>query len=290
MSELPSKTAVGYNPGTSRAFYVVGGKQFTREEMIHKYMHLVKYVAGRVSVNLPSNVEMNDLVNDGVIGLIDAIEKFEDGRGVKFETYAVTRIHGSIVDALRALDWVSRKVRQKSRELDKISTEIEVHYGRQVSDVEVADRMGVNVSTLNTLQSKVRSTSMISLDDRISNETDTALIDTLRSSEEHLGFDLERTEIRKELMAAVEELADQERIVITLYYFERQSLKEIKEVLDVSESRVSQIHAQAVIRLRQTLRSMREDLGHRENDPTLKKKYNRVALTRTNRRRMLRTY
>ena len=111
--------------------YVIAGARYTREEVIHRYIHLVKYVAGRVSVNLPPNVELNDLINDGVVGLIDAIEKYDDERGVKFETYAITRIHGAIIDALRALDWVPRAVRQKARELERVQHQIEAETGRQ---------------------------------------------------------------------------------------------------------------------------------------------------------------
>ena len=110
--------------------YVIGGVELSREEIVHKYLHLVKYVAGRISVNLPPNVEINDLINDGILGLIDAIEKYDDARGVKFETYAITRINGAILDALRSLDWVPRAVRQRARELERTYQELEVELGR----------------------------------------------------------------------------------------------------------------------------------------------------------------
>ena len=255
--------------------YVIAGIRYTREEVIHRYIHLVKYVAGRISVNLPPNVELNDLINDGVVGLIDAIEKYDDDRGVKFETYAITRIHGAIIDALRALDWVPRAIRQKARELERTQHELEAETGRLATDDEVAVRMGIPKRELETLQQKVRGTSLLSLEEHLPNDrgNDIPLLDTLRGDDGDLGSDVEQREIRDALVQAVEALSKQERTVIRLYYFEGQTLKEIKSVLAVSESRVSQIHAQAVIHLRQKLRVLRADLGFRENDPTVKQKY-----------------
>lgn len=259
----------------TRSQYVVAGTAYSRQEVIHRYIHLVKYVAGRISVNLPPNVELNDLINDGVVGLIDAIEKYDDDRGVKFETYAITRIHGAIIDALRALDWVPRAVRQKARELERTQHDLEAELGRQPSDDEVAAKLGVPRKDLDQLQQRVRGTSVLSLEERLPSDrgNDIPLLDTLRGDDSDLGHDVEKREIREELVRGVESLSQQERTVITLYYFEGQTLKDIKAVLGVSESRVSQIHAQAVIHLRQRLRTLRTDLGFRENDPTVKQKY-----------------
>jgi RNA polymerase sigma factor for flagellar operon FliA len=259
--------------GTSK--YIIAGVAYTREEVIHRFIHLVKYVAGRISVNLPPNVELNDLINDGVVGLIDAIEKYDDERGVKFETYAITRIHGAIIDALRALDWVPRAVRQKARELERTQHDLEAELGRQGTPDEVAERMGVTRPELEQLQQKVRGTSVLSLEEHLPNDrgSDIPLLDTLRGEDGNLGSEVEQREIREALLAAVESLSRQENTVIKLYYFEGQTLKDIKVVLGVSESRVSQIHAQAVIHLRQKLRVLRADLGFRENDPTIKQKY-----------------
>ena len=264
-----------------KSSYVIAGTAYTREEVIHRYIHLVKYVAGRISVNLPPNVELNDLINDGVVGLIDAIEKYDDSRGVKFETYAITRIHGAIIDALRALDWVPRAIRQKARELERTQHDLEAEFGRQPSDDEVAGKMGIPKRELEQLQQKVRSTSVLSLEEHLPNDrgSDIPLLDTLKGDEGDIGLDVESREIRESLVAAVCALSKQERTVIELYYFEGQTLKEIKVVLNVSESRVSQIHAQAVIHLRQKLRVLRGDLGYRENDPTIKQKYVRRTST-----------
>jgi RNA polymerase sigma factor for flagellar operon FliA len=258
-----------------RSQYIIAGNAYTREEVIHRYIHLVKYVAGRISVNLPPNVELNDLINDGVVGLIDAIEKYDDERGVKFETYAITRIHGAILDALRALDWVPRAVRQRGRELERTQHELETKFGRQATDDEIADQMGITRRELDALQQKVRGSSVLSLEEHLPNErgSDIPLLDTLKGDQTELGTSLEQREIKASLIEAVEGLTPQEKTVIKLYYFEGQTLKEIKASLGVSESRVSQIHAQAVIHLRQRLKVLREDLGYRENDPTIKQKY-----------------
>jgi RNA polymerase sigma factor FliA len=258
-----------------RSQYVIGGNAYAREEVIHRYIHLVKYVAGRISVNLPPNVELNDLISDGVIGLIDAVEKYDDGRGVKFETYAITRIHGAILDALRSLDWVPRAVRQKARELERTSHQLEAELGRHPSEDELAERLGITRSDLHGVLQRVRGTSILSLEEHLPNErgSDIPLLDTLRSGEDELGASVEQREVRAMLIEAVEGLPPQERIVIRLYYFEGQTLKEIKATLGVSESRVSQIHAQAVIRLRKNLHQLRDDLGYRENDPSVKRKY-----------------
>jgi RNA polymerase sigma factor for flagellar operon FliA len=258
-----------------RSQYVIAGTEYSREEVIHRYVHLVKYVAGRVSVNLPPNVELNDLISDGVIGLIDAIEKYDDERGVKFETYAITRIHGAILDALRSLDWVPRAVRQKARELDRVHQEMETELGRSPTDDELATRMGVSLKELDTMQQRVRGTAVLSLEEHIPSEkgSDIPLLDTLRTDDGEIGTAFEQSEVREALVAAVEDLGHQERTVIRLYYFEGQTLKDIKLALGVSESRVSQIHAQAVIHLRAKLKTLRTDLGFRENDRTLKQKY-----------------
>ena len=141
----------------------IAGLTLTREEIIHKYLHLVKYVAGRISINLPSHVEIHDLVNEGILGLIDAINKYDDSRGVKFETYAITRINGAILDALRALDWVPRAVRQKAREMERIFAELEGKMGRAPDDVEVAAALGIALKDYHALLLKVRSTSVLSL-------------------------------------------------------------------------------------------------------------------------------
>ena len=257
--------------------YVIAGTELSREDIVHKYLHLVKYVAGRISINLPPNVEINDLINDGILGLIDAIEKYDDARGVKFETYAITRISGAILDALRALDWVPRAVRQRARELERIYQELEIEFGRAATEEEVAQRMGLSVKELDVLMQKIRGTSVLSLEEFLPNERgyEIPLLDTLKDDGTEVSSAVEAREVKAALVRAVDALAMQERTVISLYYFEGLTLKEIKGVLNVSESRVSQIHAQAVIHLRTKLRSLTADLGYREGDPNVKQKYTR---------------
>jgi RNA polymerase sigma factor for flagellar operon FliA len=261
------------NRGARR--YVIGGIELSREEIVHKYLHLVKYVAGRISVNLPPNVEINDLINDGILGLIDAIEKYDDNRGVKFETYAITRINGAILDALRSLDWVPRAVRQRARELERVHQELELELGRAPTEDQVAARMGLSVRELDQLIQRVRGTAVLSLEEFLPNEKgyEIPLVDTLKDDESDVTSEVEQHEVHAELVAAVDSLSPQERTVIRLYYFDGQTLKEIKGALGVSESRVSQIHAQAVIHLRQKLRELRSDLGYRDDDPNVKQKY-----------------
>jgi RNA polymerase sigma factor FliA len=255
--------------------YVIGGVELTREEIVHKYLHLVKYVAGRISVNLPPNVELNDLINDGILGLIDAIEKYDDARGVKFETYAITRINGAILDALRSLDWVPRAVRQRARELERAYQALEAELGRVPTEEELAVKLGISIKELDTLMQRVRGTAVLSLEEFLPNEKgyEIPLVDTLKDLDNDVTSAVEAREIRSALVTAVEELPPQERTVISLYYFDGLTLKEIKSALNVSESRVSQIHAQAVIHLRQKLRELRSDLGYREGDPNVKQKY-----------------
>jgi RNA polymerase sigma factor FliA len=236
--------------------YSIGGADLSREEVIHKYLHLVKYVAGRMSMHLPSSVDINDLINDGVFGLMDAIEKFDETRAVKFETYAATRINGAILDALRTLDWVPRTIRQRARELDRASDELETQLGRAPTNEELAERLALSQSELSDLLRRVRRTSVVSLEELLPNPSGdgVSLADMLTDQGSDVTSDFEHDELRSELVEAVDALPPQERTVIELYYFKGQRLREIKGKLGVSESRVSQIHSAAVARLRKLLR------------------------------------
>jgi len=228
-----------------------------REQIIHQYLYLVKYVADRLSANLPANVDTNDLVNDGVFGLIDAIEKYDVARAVKFETYAIARITGAMLDALRSLDWVPRTVRQRVRAVRRAFEGLEFELGRDPTDAELARRLHLSVQELDRVRQRARATSMLSLeaplrsgDDR---DRDRFVGDMLEDVESDVERALERVESLRELVRAVEALPPQERTVIRRYYFKAQTLRQIKDELGISESRVSQIHAQAVARLRQHL-------------------------------------
>ncbi len=255
--------------------YVISGVELSREEVVHKYLHLVKFVAGRISVSLPPNVDLNDLINDGVVGLLDAIEKYDDTRGVKFETYAITRINGAILDALRSLDWVPRAVRQRARELERAHHELETSLGRAPADEEIAEHLGIDMKEYAQIVQRVRGTSVLSLEEHLPSDKghEIPLADTLRDESGDVVGEIEQKEVQRELVAAVDDLPSQERRVIQLYYFEGKTLKDIKGTLGVSESRVSQIHAQAVIHLRRRLHVLRGELGYAAEDPSVKRKY-----------------
>jgi len=236
--------------------YTIAGAVLSREEVIHKYLHLVKYVAGRISMHLPSSVDINDLINDGVFGLMDAIEKYDGARAVKFETYAVTRINGAIIDALRALDWVPRTVRHRARELERAFEELEMEHGRAPTNEELAERLELAPAEFDRLIQRVRGTALVSLEELLPNRAGDGvpLAETLEDEQSDVTRDLEQDELRAELVRAVASLPPQERTVVELYYFKGRRLREIKSEIGVSESRISQIHSAAVARLRQRLR------------------------------------
>jgi RNA polymerase sigma factor for flagellar operon FliA len=225
-----------------------------REKLILHYAPLVKYVASRVASGLPSSVDQHDLVSYGMFGLIDALEKFEPGRGNKFETYAIPRIKGAIIDELRAMDWVPRSVRFKARELEKAQADLEAMLKRQPTEEELADRLGMNRRELHEMVSQISFVSVLALDEVVSAGSDrgesVALIDTLADKGLDPTWGLESQETRGMLAAAINSLSEREKIVVTLYYFEGLTLAEIGEILGVTESRVCQIHTKAVGGLR----------------------------------------
>ncbi len=249
--------------GFAPSHAVSSGLGLSREEAIHKYFHLVKYAAGRISVSLPASVDINDLINDGVFGLMDAIEKYDSSRAVKFESYAITRINGAIIDALRALDWVPRSVRQRARELDRAYEALESEFGRAPREDELAQRLNLSVRELDKILQRVRGSSLVSLEELRSSKRgkDVPIADSLEDETSDVGNEVERGELREELVSAVDSLLPQERIVIRGYYFNGRTLKEIKGELGVSESRVSQIHAQGVRHLRQRLRQIHAEFA-----------------------------
>ncbi|MGE5580932.1 MAG: RNA polymerase sigma factor WhiG [Bacillota bacterium] len=236
-----------------------------REAIILRYAPLVKYVAGRVAIGLPSNVEFDDLVSFGVFGLMDAIEKFDPTRGIKFETYAIARIRGAILDGLRSNDWVPRSVRQKSRELERICAELENRLGRSATDQEICEAMGMNLQEFYQLLSEVSCTTLSSLDELWlvhSNDDDTVrVLDLVRNNDsEDPLHQVEMEEIKSTLATAIDCLPERERMVIALYYYEGLTLKEIGEIMEISESRVSQIHTKAIFRLRGRLNRWRKSI------------------------------
>jgi RNA polymerase sigma factor FliA len=225
-----------------------------REKLILHYAPLVKYVASRVATGLPASVDQHDLVSYGMFGLIDALEKFEPGRGNKFETYAVPRIKGAIIDELRAMDWVPRSIRFKARELEKAQADLEAMLKRQPSEDELADRLGMSRQELHAMVSQISFVSVLALDEVVSSGSDrgdqVALIDTIADKGLDPTWGVESQETRGLLAAAINSLSEREKIVVTLYYFEGLTLAEIGEILGVTESRVCQIHTKAVGGLR----------------------------------------
>ena len=235
-----------------------------RDKFIRQYMPLVKYVAGKVSTGMPDSVEFDDLVGFGQFGLLDAINKFDPDKNVKFKTYAVTRIRGAIFDELRELDWVPRSVRQKSREIEDTIVDLEAKLGRTATDSEIAKAMGMTESEYQSTIMKVSGTSVLSLNDvwYSGDDNDHMSIGDNIESPSSLNPDVivEREEIRKVIIQAINELPKNEKMVIVLYYNEDLTFREIGQVLNVSESRISQLHTKANMRLRAKLTSLRKGI------------------------------
>lgn len=227
------------------------------EEIVRKYIYLVKYVAGRVAIGLPPNVEFNDLVSYGILGLFDAIEKYDVNQGNKFETYAVTRIRGSMMDELRKLDWAPRLLRKRAREIDRKCKELEDRLGRLATDDEVAQSLKMSVDDLNGIYSELNSTTFLSLDEVWQNDDGNKPISRLQTVEDSLTMNqlasLHQNEVKEILAKAIDGLPEKEKLVVVLYYYENLTLREIGQVLNVSESRICQIHTKVVTRLRSHL-------------------------------------
>jgi RNA polymerase sigma factor for flagellar operon FliA len=223
-----------------------------RDRLVLYYAPLVKYVAGRVGTGLPAHVDIADLVQSGVFGLWDAIDRFEPERGLKFETYAMQRIRGAILDELRAQDWVPRTVRSRAREVERALERLETRLQRSATDAEVAAELGITVAELRDLYAQLQLTSVIALDELIAvGRGGTSIAETLPDeTAEEPGAFLDSVESRKLLAEAVSQLTDRDQVVVSLYYFENLTLAEIGRVLGVTESRVCQLHTRAVLRLR----------------------------------------
>ena len=222
----------------------------TREKIIIEYSPLVKYVAGRLSIYFGSNVEYDDLVGFGVFGLIDAIDKFDVSKGVKFETYASLRIRGSIIDSIREMDWVPRSLRQKNKELEKIYWEIENNLGHAASDKEVADKLGISLDDFYKLINDINVTSMVSLEEFLEQNYEIGTGIPSANREYRPESYVELSELKSILGQSIDKLPEKEKTVITFYYFEELTLKEISAIMKVSESRISQLHTKAILRLR----------------------------------------
>jgi RNA polymerase sigma factor FliA len=232
-----------------------------RDALILEHIPQIKYIAQRISTKLPSHVELNDLVSAGTLGLLDAIEKFDPDRGVKFKTYAELRIKGAILDSLRNLDWAPRSLRKKSKDLERVYRELEQRLGRPASDKEVCETMEITLEEFYELVDQIKGLNLGSFHELSSQDDDKnggePLVKYVPDSPQlDPFFVFHKSEIRDILSTAIDTLPKKERLVVSLYYFDELTMKEIGKVLGVNESRVSQLHTKAMLRLRTKLRKV----------------------------------
>jgi RNA polymerase sigma factor for flagellar operon FliA len=238
------------------ADYKATNSREARDRLIVHYSPLVKYVAGRVSVGLPQHIEQSDLVSYGIFGLIDAIDKFDTDRNIKFETYAIARIKGAIIDELRSIDWVPRSVRAKARAVERAYSKLENELRRSPEDKEVAAELDMNEDDLNHLLSQVSFTGLVALDELLGRQQaseggGSATVGDTIADRAHDPVEAFEVDEMKHLLAdAINRMPDRERLVLTLYYYEGLTLAEIGSILGVTESRVCQIHTKAILQLR----------------------------------------
>jgi RNA polymerase sigma factor for flagellar operon FliA len=230
----------------------------SKEEAYNRYAPLMKYVVDRVASNVPKYVERDDLLNAAALGLFDALEKYDSGKGTKFETYAVWRIRGAVLDELRSMDWASRSVRRKARQLDLMTRDMDQRLGRAASDEELADAMDITASEMSRLLDEVRGVVLLSLN-QTGNDSDEGhtggLAEVIEDpNAEDALEEIQRDQLSDLLVDVISDLTEQEKLVLALYYYEEMNLKEIGQTLDISESRVSQIHTKAISRLRSRVR------------------------------------
>lgn len=224
-----------------------------RDALIKQYAHLVKITAGRVVTSLPPNIERDDLVGAGLVGLIKAVDQFDTTRQVKFETYAIALIRGAILEMLREEDWVPRSIRERVKNLERTYMQLEMKLGRPASEEEVANALGIDIDDLHRMLADTGRATLVSLDDVIVGVDGNERIHLVDVIDDEFASPLSETEakeMRRTLGTAIERLPDREKLVVSLYYFEGLTFKEIGKVLAVSESRVYQLHTQAVLRLR----------------------------------------
>ncbi|MFC1606752.1 sigma-70 family RNA polymerase sigma factor [Candidatus Latescibacterota bacterium] len=229
-----------------------------RDEQIKKHLGLVNFIVARLAIGLPSWIDKRDLVNTGVIGLIDAINNFDPGKGVKFETYATTRVRGAIIDELRALDWIPRSTRSKSKEIESAISTLVNKLGRVPNDKEIADQLEWEMGKYYKALDQVSGTTLLSLDEQVelsSGGEPVTRLDTVSNNDESVLDSIEHRELVSNVVGILKNLSEQERLAIALYYYEEMTLKEIGMVMKVSESRVSQIHTAAILKLKVKIRN-----------------------------------
>lgn len=235
--------------------YKERGDPQAREQIIVQYVHLVKYVSGRLAMGLPPHVDADDLYSYGIFGLINAVERFDHTRGIKFETYAITRIRGSILDGLRAMDWVPASLRQRAKEVEEAYWKLENRLGRSASDEEVAAEMGIEVDHFHRVLGDLGRSQILSLDEfwpmSDGDDGEFTLRDLVGDEKAADPFaSATMTELRDVLADAINKLPEKEKLVVSLYYYEGLTAKEISQAMNLSVSRISQLHSKALLRLR----------------------------------------
>lgn len=241
------------------------GDKEAKKQLIEKYLHIVEYVSGRLAVGLPKNVSKDDLASNGVMGLIDALEKFDYGRGLQFETYASWRVRGAILDGLRQGDWVPRSVREKAKKIEDAYQHLEQRYLRTVSDKEMSHYLDVSEKEFQNMIQEVAVMSIVSLEDPIrEEESETRLSLLVDEKAKNPDHKVNEFTLRDALAQGIDKLTEKERIVVSLLYYEDLSLSEIAEVMSLSPSRISQLHSKAILRLRATLDKQRDLLMRKD--------------------------
>lgn len=230
-----------------------------RDKLIVQYIYLTRYVIGRIKVNLPTSFSIEDITSYGVEGLIDAIEKYTPDKGARFETYALMRIRGTIIDKVRAQDWIPRSTRKKIKEIKVIAEKLKQTLGRPATNTEIANVLGIEKERVDALMAEETQVTSI-YDKKGSSDETVEIIDTIQDEQHQNPLDkLVDNDVKKELQVALRRLPERERMIMVLYYHENMTLKEIGEAINVSESRVCQLHAQAIMKLKNILSSNRSD-------------------------------
>ena len=231
-----------------------------REEVIKRYSPMIKYVANRIAMRLPPHIEVDDLISVGVLGLMDAISKYDSTRGAKFKTYAEFRVRGAILDELRSLDWVPRSIRQKASQVDKVVQKLQAKLSRSPEDEEVAQEMGLSLDQFHDTLNETKSMPVFSLEDlglaKDSGEQQSLLDCLAGKADADPQTQIRIVELKEIIAKAIDALPEKERLMVSLYYYEELTMKEIGAVLEITESRVSQIHSKAVYRLRTRLKAI----------------------------------
>lgn len=231
-----------------------------REDLILQYAPLVKYIVERMAMRLPPHISKEELISTGIVGLIDALNHFDEGKGIKFQTYAAYRVRGTIIDELRRLDWIPRSVRKGIQRIEEAILTIQFRTGREPDDIEIAEEMGMDLDAYYKLLSKGQGGGLLSLDE-VNRADDLPLLSKLTSSGPSPFDEVNRQELKGAIAKALSGLSEKEQMVVSLYYYDELTLKEIARILKLTESRISQIHSKAMIRLRTKLKS-----HHRSKD------------------------